>query len=265
MTSDLATSEVQASSPTDIHVDANVLVVAEHPSELEAAQNRLIGWADARCAALQADWDEASKALEDAKSHKWRAGPFRTVLTKVEHEQEYMGKMREALKAGYCIVPNFPVDIIAIRIRDDVTPSYDADSRVSWKGSVSDFEQSTDALPTREGQWVDPMPKRLRWTDTTKVDGKDQIVHCARPTGWQDPRFPIHLAKPRVMDATQRAMALKCFDRIGVLPGSKKKVDPIVVGQIMRPVGTGYDLSNRWHHHVTTFMIAWFVDTKDLG
>jgi hypothetical protein len=240
------------------------LVVAEHPSELEAAQSSLVAWADARLVALGNEVDAAATALEDARAHKWRLGPFRTALTTVEREMEYVVKMREALVAGYCIVPNFPVDIIAIRINKGVAPAGET-STSSYKSGTSNFEQTTDALPASMGKWVDPMPKRHTWEDTKQEGGKSVIVHKATPTGWQDPRFPIHLAKPRVLDATQRAMALKCFDRIGALPGSRKKVDPIVVGQIMRPRSGKYELSNRWHHQVTTFLIAWFIDTRDLG
>lgn len=257
---------VQSPIPT-APADPNVLVVAEHPSELEAAQASLVKWAESRAAALAEDWNAATKALNDAKAHKWRSGPFRKVVADIEREQSYMTKMHDALLEGYCIVPNFPVDIIAIRIAEDVQPAYDKASTSSYKSGVSDFEQTTDALTSGEGRWVAPLPKRNVYESSETRDGKAVTVYKGYPNGWQDPRFPIHLAKPRVLDATQRAMALKCFDRIGVLPGNKRKVDPIVVGQIMRPIksGSGYELSNRWHHNVTTFLIAWFIDTKDLG
>lgn len=243
--------------------ESNVLVVAEHPSELQAAQQSLIGWADSRLSVLQADRAEAEKDVQNAKAHKWRSAPFRKVVSMLDNEIEYVAKMHTALKAGYCIVPNFPVDVIAIRIREDQFPQGSSTAANRW--GLSDFEQETDALAGGEGEYVDKLPERRIAKSTVRdAQGKETTALVATPTKFRDPRFPVHMAKPRVLEATSRAMVLKCFDRIGVLPGRKRKADPLVIGQIMKPNKPSHERHNHNHGQVTSFLIAWWVDTRDL-
>lgn len=66
------------------------------------------------------------------------------------------------------------------------------------------------------------------------------------------------MAKPHIMCAVERAMALKIFDDIGILPDpSPKKKDPIIVGRI-------YDNPTTYHRVPLTFMISWHLDTRAL-
>lgn len=82
------------------------------------------------------------------------------------------------------------------------------------------------------------------------------------PAEWREVDFPITMAKPEIMQATTRAMALKIFDQFGILPaeanrtGPRPKGDPLVVAQIIDPRPT----SDRR----VTFMIAWHLDTRVL-
>jgi hypothetical protein len=245
--------------------ETNVLVVAEHPAELQAAQASLVGWADSRLAVLRADKATAETDLEAAKSHKWRSAPFRKVVSMVSNEIDYVEKMKLALEAGYCIVPNFPVDVIAIRIGNGRSPG-GGSSTAGWRSSLSDFEQTTDALPAGQGEYVDRFPERRITKEDAKNNKREAITqYRAVPTEFRDPRFPVHMAKPRVLEATSRAMVLKCFDRIGVLPGRKRKADPIVVGQIIKPNKPGYEKENHNHTQITSFLIAWWIDTRDLA
>jgi hypothetical protein len=73
-------------------------------------------------------------------------------------------------------------------------------------------------------------------------------------TGYDEPDFPFALVKPAVLDATQRAMALKVFDTIGVVQNDSGR-DPIMVGQLLDPRGNG---------RLVTFFIAWWLDTSTL-
>ena len=61
------------------------------------------------------------------------------------------------------------------------------------------------------------------------------------------------------MDATAAAMAMKIFDRIGVVPQTRRKGyrgDPIVLGQITRKEG--------WQTKTASFLIAWYLDPRTL-
>jgi hypothetical protein len=59
------------------------------------------------------------------------------------------------------------------------------------------------------------------------------------------------------MSATAEAIALKIFDEIGSLPKRRRKGDPIVVGRICGGFGDA-------DRKVITFLIAWYVDTREL-
>jgi hypothetical protein len=75
--------------------------------------------------------------------------------------------------------------------------------------------------------------------------------------------FPVALATPAVLDATQAAMAKNIFDEIGGLPGRRsRKGDPIVVGRILRP--TAAPITSWQLRPAVTFLIAWWVDTRQL-
>lgn len=68
------------------------------------------------------------------------------------------------------------------------------------------------------------------------------------------PDFPFLAVKPAVLAATQNAMALRVFDEIGTVQNSAGR-DPIIVGRLLDPRGNG---------RVSTFFIAWWLNTADL-
>jgi hypothetical protein len=74
-------------------------------------------------------------------------------------------------------------------------------------------------------------------------------------------RFPFTFAKPQILKATSRAMALKVFDELGCLPAPNRRArptagDPIIVGRIVHKEG--------WSEKVFTFMVAWFMDLSKM-
>jgi hypothetical protein len=64
--------------------------------------------------------------------------------------------------------------------------------------------------------------------------------------------FPVTVAKPHILQATQKAMELRIFDRIGLVGTPQKRADPIIVGQIFRKEG--------WNETQLTFFIAWWFN-----
>lgn len=89
----------------------------------------------------------------------------------------------------------------------------------------------------------------------------DEIVETVnriikKAVSFAELEFPLAIAHPVVMDATSHAMALKIFDRIGIVPQSLRHGDPIVLGQIIRKQG--------WQTKTASFLIAWYLDVRTL-
>lgn len=116
-----------------------------------------------------------------------------------------------------------------------------------------DKQQAAMQLPEGKGKYENPFPVVERWTDEYQ-DGKKELYSQA--TEWGEMEFPVSMIKPEIIEATNRAMALKLFDQFGVCPKTRNE-DPIIVGQIVNK-GTGY------RNKIISFMIAWHFDTKVL-
>jgi hypothetical protein len=109
-------------------------------------------------------------------------------------------------------------------------------------------------IPAGEGEYKNPEPV----VHQRNIGTADKPLKQYFAKEWQDIDFPFTTAKPQILSATARAMADKVFDEIGVLPGKRKREDPIVVGRIIDP------RSDRYTKRFVTFLIAWFLETKTL-
>lgn len=148
-------------------------------------------------------------------------------------------------------MPEFPIDVFAIRVQRDAPEGSVQTS--TWNKPTAETE-TCDILPTGEGDYVSSTPKTLHWKETRRdKDGKDFKVNLVRPTALQAVEFPIRSARAEVMSATAEAMALKVFDEIGICPQTRK-ADPLIIGRILLP-GTDRTVS---------FLIAWHLNLSDL-
>lgn len=232
----------------DIHI------FASSPMEMEKAQKALVQWATNRIAAVFQDIAEANENLATAKKNKWRHKPYESRVYRLKRKIVFYQKTREALKAGYYIIPPFPVDVFAIRTdrkkpnrRSDVTKS-----ETSWSGHL----QTPRLLPPGEGDYKSANPEI--WRKDISYRDKDgnmveQYDHYAKE--FQDVDFPFTLVKPEVMTETARAMGMRVFDQLGVLPSGRTRGDPIVVGQIVHPEP---------YHDPMTFFVTWWLDTESI-
>ncbi len=75
--------------------------------------------------------------------------------------------------------------------------------------------------------------------------------------GWNEIDFPIQMARPKIMKAVTRAMALKIFDELGIFPEDKKK-DPMIIARMKAPS------TNRFARRYISFVVAWHLNTRDL-
>ena len=223
-------------------------LTATIPSEMVASQQQLISWCDKKIVACRAESNELGEAVEHAKKNKWKSGTLQTQHQRAVKRVEYYEKIKAALEMGYYIVPNFPIEMFAIRKQYNRKPK-------GYSSSQWDSHQQKQAeLPAGEGEYKNPYPLVMREREQL-ADGK---YHTASyPTEWDQFEFPINMAKPQIMSVTQTALALKVFDRVGVMPSvRKKKEDPVIIGQIVH--------KQPGSEKVVSFMIAWHLNTNVL-
>jgi len=235
--------------------DGNIEVTAETPEQMRQSNQALIAWCDAKIRKLTAEASELQAAYEHAVKQKWKSGVLKTHWARCGARTEYFKKIKLALECGYYIVPNFPVT--AFVIRTDAKNPKKGTTTYKWSTHL----QTDAALPAGEGENKNPLPavyERDITNEAQKAAGKEVIQYFAKH--FEDLEFPVNMAKPRIMEATSRAMALKLFDEIGVLPDGRKKADPVIIGRIRNPNSRFINDNNRW----VSFIIAWHLDTETL-
>lgn len=245
-------TELAIQSPSQVvpKEDGNVAVTAFEPNDMPRCQEALRHWARNKVLTLDSDVTELQQALDHAKAKKWKVSTFQRHLGIARKRAEFYRKIMCALEAGYVIVPNFPVQAFAIRTKKGTPAAMWVEARYK-----ADCKQQTDCLPIEEGEYQNPFP--VVGSHALKGDdGKPSGVHRQWPTGWDEMDFPLSMAKGEIMEATDRAMALKIFDDIGILPKARKE-DPIIVGQVHLRGAYGFAKT-------VTFMVAWHLDTRVL-
>lgn len=236
-----------------------IVVVAKTASEMEVAQKQLIGWVEGKMAELTIEASEAEENLKLFTKNKWRTDPSKKAVAKAKKHFEYYEKMKAALEAGYVIIPNMPeqaFDVFAIRTTAKNPRENQATS--AWSRNVKD--QVTNSPALEEGKYVSPdaVEKSITNTITNQLGKKEtQITSWAEE--FQAITFPFRLAKPQVLNDTAEALKLGIFDELVASPKfrrSKPHGDPMIMGRII--IREGYRVK------ATTFLITWFVDSKDL-
>lgn len=225
-------------------------LVALTPAEMVPAQAELSDWCGRKIRALNDEIDELEVHQRLAIENGWKTSVVVSSLNRATRRITYYKKMRAALEAGYLLVPNMPIDVLAVRVKRATPPPHETDSR--WRTNVA---RPQSGLPAGEGRYVDD----TTFTTSRTVPAKDyqgkeyqKALHSA--SDYDEVDFPIQMTKPIVLSAAARAMALKVFDQIGRVRTSSGR-DPILIGQLLDPRGNG---------RCASFFIAWWVDTKEL-
>lgn len=231
----------------------DIAVTASAPEEMVAANQALIQWCDHKIAVLQRDQAELFAAYEHAKKNKWKNDTLKRHSDLAIARISFYAKMRSALKAGYYIVPNFPVTAFAIRT-DKTKPLKMVNT---YRHNL--HEQKPPALPAGEGEYKNPFPEvwqRDVSTDAQKAANNRQFQFFAE--AWKELDFPINMSLPKIMEASSRAMALKVFDDLGILPDPSRKADPVILGRIKDPRSTKYN------QKFVSFLIVWHLNTTTI-
>lgn len=221
----------------------DVALTATLPSEMVGAQVELIGWCAAKIAVIATECDELRGAHERAVKMKWKAQPLYALHQRALKRLSYYEKVKAALEAGYFIVPNFPIQMFAIKTKK-AKPKYELKI-----GRWTEHTQEAQELPEGTGEYRNPFP--LIKSKTVVTPEGEKPANWA--SAWDEMEFPLTMAKPIIMDATDRAMALKIFDQIGIMPATRNE-DPVIIGQVFRKIG--------YQTKIVSFMIAWHLDTS---
>jgi hypothetical protein len=232
----------------------DVVVLASSPEEMATSQRGLIGWAEQKLAAEKSQLEEKEANLAHSKKAKYSVDRWVRQVQLAKRRVTYYAKILNALREGYYIVPNFPIQIIAVRTKRAL-PSDKVTSRESWAPVTPELKAME--LPVGVGKYVNPTPALNRWSEKTLDSrGKEVTLHHARPIDYAEIDFPFSIVKPQVLSQLDRAMQLKIFDEIGVLPARQRNADPMVIGVIKRREG--------YSNHPIMFLISWWIDTRDL-
>ena len=239
-------------------ITRDVHVFARSPIEMEGAQKTLVLWATNKISVVYRELVEAQQNLDIAKKNKWRHLPWQNRVSRLKKKIVFYQKIRSALKAGYYILPPFPgVDVFAIRTKKKEPKDHYREHRSHYTADAAEHRQEPQKLIEGEGEYRSALPTTDWWReDHTDKEGKAIERYASVAVDWNEVDFPFTLVKPEIMAETAKAMALKVFDQLGVLPrGGRRKKDPIVVGQILHP--------DRDRDPVT-FFIGWWLDTSGL-
>jgi len=235
-------------------------VSATTPLEMSQAQDSLIAWCERKVASMKHEAAELAENLAIAIKNKWKTDTLRRHSALATKRVTFYEKIKSALEAGYCIVPNFPVTLFAIRT-DKTKPAAMFTCTEHYGKPHYSKTQEAKLLAAGEGEYQNPDPvvEEVHTDSVTDERKNTKQVWTSQAVGWDEIGFPINMAKPKLMLATERAMAEKIFDELGILPDPRPKKDPMILGRIIDPTPTGYGPSR-----VITFVIAWHLNVRDL-
>ena len=237
---------------------ADVVVLARDAAEMANAQQGLIAWFEAKVGAEKAQLAECEENLAIAKGMKTKTNGWKRQVTLAQRRVVYYEKGLAALNEGYCIIPEFPVTLIAVRTARKGPPR--KWHQGNWGSTVPNV--ASQQLPEGEGRYVDthPLVSSKEVPEGRNEDGTPKrMVTYQQAVEFDDVDFPFKTVKPQILKDLSHAMKRKLFDEIGILPAPRARGcgDPVIVGRIRHKTGTYSEV-------VLTFLITWWVDTRDL-
>jgi len=239
-------------------VPDEVSVVVGSEVDATSSQTTLIAWISQLIRKTEVELKERTENFEIAKKNHWNLVRIKQDLHRLSQKAETYHKLRAAFEAGYILVPDFTIDIFAVRTtRKKPTKNFRSGEN-RWNGPTVRAQES-EAPALGEGRYVSEEAITAEKTYTIDKKAADGTVSPVMLVNrWaekfrEEITFPFALSKPHILTATERAMALKIFDEIGVSPARTfRKKDPVVVGRI-KYLSRNFD-----------FLIAWFIPVSTL-
>lgn len=259
-------------------------LTALNPLEMQAAQGNLRAHLEQKLTGIERDIVQANAALNEARRNGWATGVLLSARNRLVDDETYYNKILAAVEAGHTIIPEFPIEVFAIRQdKPDKQPPQ------TYRGSVASSDThlgraaESDCPPAGVGEYRNPLPETCSNTWENRAPGAQErgeprwytnVTRTGRPVG--PISFPSMTARSPIMRATAEAMKEKVFDQIGVcLPvqkAAKGRVirpqprrremnaavgDPLVIGQVLRKNEGG-------RQRCVSFIIAWHLNLNDL-
>lgn len=233
-------------------IAGDLMVVARNPAEMVQAQANLLKWAIGKVALERARLTELEALLAKARSMKQRISAYSAQVSFARGTVLYYEKIQAAIEAGYCIVPNFPIQFLMVRTNETEPEYQETDKHWTAFNAVQPM-----TLPIGEGRYVDPNVATSTRKDEKEVEGKKTVTRVRYVSGFRDPELPARFAKMTILDDLSKAQKRGIFDAIGMLPTVRRPTDPMLIGQIRQMKGASVA-------RTISFMIAWWIDTTML-
>ncbi len=228
----------------------NLTLVALSPADMLPTQAALVAWCGRKVEAVKRELADLETNLELATEHGWKHQSVAAALNRCAKRVDYYEKIAAAVAAGYVLVPNFPIDVFAVRVVRAKQREETTDSR--WQ--AQNFTAAAQLLPAGVGRYVDDRLMHRDESYTETVEGKPKRIGHYVSDAYDEIDFPVALVKPAILEAAQRAMALRVFDQMGTVQNGVGK-DPILVGRLLDPRG---------NRRCASFFVAWWLDTAAL-
>jgi len=247
---------------------SDVHLVARNPQEMQAAQSNLTAWLKNKLTTVEAEVRDLNASITEARNNNWKFDALTRARNRVIQLETFYFKALMAVEAGYVMIPEFPLDVFAIRVTRANVRAEDREQTSTWGWPTIDNERP-DRAPAGAGEYRNPsqLVRHYEWKTKDK-DGKEVTYRTTSAAEWQDEVvFPMIAARPGVMNATAEAMTLKVFDQIGVCRpvqqtptgraiSTRGKGDPLILGQILHERASGL--------RVISFIIAWHLNLDEL-
>lgn len=237
-----------------LRTEQQIHMVARDPVEMQSARAGLEVWLRAKMQLIDSEVVELDRAFESAKSRHFSTTvqtSIRSQINRATRRRRFYEKVLAAVQANYTIIPNFPLEVFAIRVTKKkpniVTDKLDY--QPDWPA-----EKSTNAA-LGEGDFKNPNPMTIKFNCKEIVNDKERTRYYIQATDWSEVEFPLIAARAEVLDATSTAMQRKVFDRIGICPPGRQP-DPLIIGQVC--------LRDGYEEKVVSFIIAWHLDLRTL-
>jgi hypothetical protein len=238
----------------ELAVIAPTSVMANSPTELRGLGAPVLGWARKKRDEARAEHDELMAAATEAKKHKWKTSTLNRAASKALLRVTFYDKCAAALEGGYILFPPVPnADVIAIRTTEEC--GYFEERTKSWRGAPEMKEEKSDSPPIGEGEYKSPWIGWHLVRRFTDEKGNEQSSWMT-VSDLKDAEFPLVMAKPQIIAATNAAMELRVFDEIRLFPFEKRRGDPCILGAIIDRSG----FSERRHY----FLISWLIREQDI-
>src|ERR1051326_948244 len=151
----------------------DLTLVALTPADMVPAQSSLVAWCDKKIAAVKQELSDIETNLELATEHGWKHRSVAAALERTKKRVLYYEKIKAAVEAGYLIVPNFPIDVFAVRV-----------ARAKQRQATSDYAYRRDyktakaeLLPAGEGRYVDDEVFTIHQSYDETVTGDKEQHH----------------------------------------------------------------------------------------